>query len=116
MEKAAQAPAAGLEVRGFERVRASLIAVSGEHAGEEHPVDRPRWLLGRGPGVDAAIADPALHPCHAAIEFARGSFYLTDLSGAGAEVNGQPVGVERCELVHGDRIALGGQVFQLLID
>jgi len=104
-----------LEVRGFERVRASLIAVSGEHTGEEHPVDRPRWLLGRGPGVDATIADPELAPCHAAIEFARGAFYLTDLSsGAGARVNGSPV--ERCEVVHGDRIAVGRQIFQLLID
>lgn len=114
MEPARRARAASLEIRGFERLRASLIAVSGERAGEEHPVDRPRWLLGRGPGVDVVIADPQLDPCHAALEFARGAFYLTDLSGAGAEVNGQPV--ERCEVVHGDRIALGSQVFQLLID
>lgn len=104
-----------LQTRGFERVRASLIVVAGELAGEEHPVDQPRWVLGRGPGVDAAIEDQAISECHAAIEFARGAFYLTHLSeGPPTEVNGRPV--ESCEVVHGDRIAIGTHVFQMLIE
>lgn len=105
-----------LAAQGFERLRASLIVVAGGAApGEEHAVDQPRWLVGRGPGVDTAIADPDMAPRHAALEFQRGAFTLTDLSGGGATaVNGSPV--ERCEVRHGDRIAMGGHVFQLLID
>jgi len=38
---------------GFERFTASLIVVSGRGAGEEHVVERPCWLVGRGPCVDA---------------------------------------------------------------
>jgi len=100
---------------GFERFTASLIVVSGGYRGEEHVVAEPRWLVGRGPGVDAAFDDPEMSQRHAAIEFSRGRFQVTDLDSTnGTRVNG--TGVATSELAHGDRIEAGAHVFQILIE
>ena len=100
---------------GFERFTASLIVVSGRGAGEEHVVGRPHWLVGRGPGVDAAFDDPEMSQRHLRIEFARGRFHAIDLDSTnGTRVNG--VGIESAELAHGDRIQAGAHVFQILIE
>lgn len=99
----------------FERFEASLIVVAGGPDGEEHPVDRPRLVLGRGPGVDVAFDDPEMSQQHAAVEFAAGCFHVTDLGSTnGTRVNGAPV--ESCEVAHGDRIELGDHVVQILIE
>jgi pSer/pThr/pTyr-binding forkhead associated (FHA) protein len=100
---------------GFERYTASLIVVTGSGAGEEYLVERPRWLVGRGPGVDAAFEDPEMSQRHLRIEFARGRFQLIDLDSTnGTRVNG--TGVASAELAHGDRIQAGSHVFQILIE
>jgi pSer/pThr/pTyr-binding forkhead associated (FHA) protein len=100
---------------GFERYTASLIVVSGRGVGEEHVVERPRWLVGRGPGVDAAFEDPEMSQRHLRIEFARGRFHVVDLDSTnGTRVNG--TGVASAELAHGDRIQAGAHVFQILIE
>ena len=99
----------------FERYSASLIVVKGDGTGEEHVVARPRWLVGRGPGVDAGFADPEMSQRHLRIEFARGRFHAIDLDSTnGTRVNG--VGIESAELAHGDRIQAGAHVFQILIE
>ena len=100
---------------GFERFTASLIVVSGRGAGEEHVVGRPHWLVGRGPGVDAAFDDPEMSQRHLRIEFSRGRFHAVDLDSTnGTRVNG--TGVSSAELSHGDRIQAGAHVFQILIE
>jgi pSer/pThr/pTyr-binding forkhead associated (FHA) protein len=100
---------------GFERYTASLIVVSGSGAGEEHVVERPRWMVGRGPDVDAAFADPEMSQRHLRIEFAHGRFHAIDLDSTnGTRVNG--TGVATAELAHGDRIQAGRHVFQILIE
>ena len=100
---------------GFERFTASLIVVSGRGAGEEHVVGRPHWLVGRGPGVDAAFDDPEMSQRHLRIEFSRGRFHAIDLDSTnGTRVNG--TGVSAAELAHGDRIQAGRHVFQILIE
>lgn len=100
---------------GFERFTASLIVVSGGYRGEEHVVAEPRWLLGRGPGVDAAFDDPEMSQRHLVIEFSRGRFHATDLDSTnGTRVNGN--GVATSELADGDRIQAGAHVFQILIE
>jgi pSer/pThr/pTyr-binding forkhead associated (FHA) protein len=100
---------------GFERYSASLIVVSGSGAGEEHVVERPRWLVGRGPSVDAAFEDPEMSQRHLRIEFTRGRFHAIDLDSTnGTRVNG--TGVASAELAHGDRIQAGAHVFQILIE
>jgi pSer/pThr/pTyr-binding forkhead associated (FHA) protein len=99
----------------FERYTASLIVVSARGAGEEHVVERPYWLLGRGPGVDAVFDDPEMSQRHLRIEFARGRFHAIDLDSTnGTRVNG--TGIAAAELAHGDRIQAGAHVFQILIE
>jgi pSer/pThr/pTyr-binding forkhead associated (FHA) protein len=100
---------------GFERFTASLIVVSGRGVGEEHVLERPQWLVGRGPGVDAAFEDPEMSQRHLRIEFSRGRFHAIDLDSTnGTRVNG--TGVSAAELAHGDRIQAGRHVFQILIE
>ena len=100
---------------GFDRYTASLIVVSGESAGEEHVVERPRWLVGRGPDVDAGFDDPEMSQRHLTIEFSRGRFHAIDLDSTnGTRVNG--IGIASAELAHGDRIQAGAHVFQILIE
>jgi pSer/pThr/pTyr-binding forkhead associated (FHA) protein len=100
---------------GFERFTASLIIVSGGDTGEEHVVERPQWLVGRGPGVDAAFDDPEMSQRHLRIEFSRGRFHAVDLDSTnGTRVNG--TGIASAELAHGDRIQAGAHVFQILIE
>jgi pSer/pThr/pTyr-binding forkhead associated (FHA) protein len=99
----------------FDLYTASLIVVSGRGLGEEHVVERPQWLVGRGPGVDAAFDDPEMSQRHLRIEFLRGRFHAIDLDSTnGTRVNG--TGVSSAELAHGDRIQAGGHVFQILIE
>ena len=99
----------------FERYTASLIVVSGRGAGEEHVVERPHWLVGRGPDVDAAFEDPEMSQRHLRIEFSRGRFHAIDLDSTnGTRVNG--TGIAAAELAHGDRIQAGAHVFQILIE
>jgi serine/threonine-protein kinase len=103
------------DAAGFERYTASLIVVSGRSTGEEHTVDRPHWLVGRGPGVDMAFDDPEMSQRHLRIEFSRGRFHAIDLDSTnGTRVNGTAVAA--AELVHGDRIQAGAHVFQILIE
>ena len=100
---------------GFDRYCASLIVVAGDGTGEEHLVERPRWLVGRGPDVDAGFDDPEMSQRHLRIEFARGRFHAVDLDSTnGTRVNG--IGIESAELAHGDRIQAGAHVFQILIE
>ena len=99
----------------FERYTASLIVVAGVGTGEEHVVERPRWLLGRGPEVDVEFPDPEMSQHHLRIEFSRGRFHAIDLDSTnGTRVNG--IAVTSAELTHGDRIQAGGHVFQILIE
>jgi pSer/pThr/pTyr-binding forkhead associated (FHA) protein len=106
---------AGAGGEGFERYTASLIVVAGGSTGEEHIVESPRWLLGRGPEVDVAFSDPEMSQRHLRIEFSRGRFHAIDLDSTnGTFVNGTTVA--SAELAHGDRLQAGGHVFQILIE
>lgn len=99
----------------FARWEAALVVVEGGAEGSEHELRRRRVVVGRGPGVDLAFADPEMSQQHAAIEFEDGRFRLLDLGSTnGVFVNGESV-VER-ELAHGDRIGLGVHVFRLLLE
>jgi len=102
-------------IEEFDRYTASLIVVSGVCTGEEYVVARPRWLVGRGPDVDAGFADPEMSQRHLRIEFSGGRFHAIDLDSTnGTRVNG--IGIESAELAHGDRIQAGAHVFQILIE
>ncbi len=92
-----------------------MVAVSGGSAGTVLRILRELSTLGRGPGVDFALDDPALSRQHAAIEYAGDEFRIRDLGSTnGVLVNGRPVQVG--ELRHGDRVEIGSQTYQFLIE
>ena len=102
------------ETDSLEAWQASLIVVAGGPEGHELPLDRPRLVVGRGPGADLDFADDAMSQEHAALEFIAGRFHITDLgSVTGTQVNG--VTTDQRELCHGDRIGVGDVVVQILI-
>lgn len=99
----------------FARWEAALVVVEGGAEGAEHELRRRRVVIGRGPGVDLAFADPEMSQQHAAIEFEDGAFRVLDLG----STNGVYVNDERAderELAHGDRIRLGIHVFRILLE
>lgn len=95
--------------------QAKVVVVSGSATGKEFPLERARVTIGRGPGVDMVVNDPAMSRQHAAIEFTSGGFRIQDLGSTnGILLNGKPIQVG--EVGNGDRFGIGGQRFQLVIE
>lgn len=105
-----------LELNDFlSRHDPKLVVLEGADSGRHIPVHRPHQTLGRGPGVDLIMDDPTLSRQHAVIEFSDGHFHIRDLDSTnGVLLNGEPV--SESVIQHGDRIEIGGQVFQFLVD
>lgn len=94
---------------------ARLIVVRGDAAGAEFRLHRDRHMLGRGPGVDLAVDDPAMSRQHAAIEYAGGGFRVRDLGSTnGVHHNGR--NVQAAELSNGDRLEIGSQALQYVVE
>ena len=93
----------------------NLVQISGSAAGSQFTLEQEAYTLGRGEDADLVIDSEAASRKHAAIEFAGGNFRIRDLGSTnGVLVNGQPV--EAANLQHGDKIEIGGQVFQFIVD
>lgn len=94
---------------------ATLVEVAGGAEGNEHPLDRERLTVGRGPGVDIAFGDDLMSCEHAAFEWGRGGVCVVDLDSTnGTKVNGERVAARA--LAHGDRVEIGRHVFELLLE
>jgi pSer/pThr/pTyr-binding forkhead associated (FHA) protein len=105
----------GADADEFACWEAALVVVEGGAEGSEHELQRRRVVIGRGPGVDIAFADPEMSQQHVAIEFEEGGFRVLDLGSTnGLRVNGAQV-LEH-ELEHGDRISVGIHVFRILLE
>lgn len=92
-----------------------LVVVAGNDIGTHFRIAQERQILGRGPGVDLKIDDQAMSRQHASIEFDGQAFRIRDLGSTnGITVNGRVVQVS--ELTSGDRIEIGSQVFQYVVD
>lgn len=107
------------KVAGFDAFlsskRAKLVAISGDRLGDEFALQQERVMLGRGPNVDLAFDDSAMSRQHAAVEFVDQQFRVRDLGSTnGSRLNGKAVQVG--ELQHGDRIEIGSQELQLIIE
>lgn len=97
------------------RYDARLVIVRGEAAGSEFRLLRDRHLIGRGPGVDLAVDDPAMSRQHVAIEYAAGGFRVRDLGSTnGVHHNGRSV--QAAELANGDRLEIGSQALQYVVE
>ncbi|MEZ5065873.1 MAG: FHA domain-containing protein [bacterium] len=99
----------------WERFRPSLVVVEGSHAGATLELNPARALIGRGPGVDAEVPDPAMSRQHFVIEAAEDRWVLRDLQSTnGVMVNGKRV--DSVSLKHGDRVRAGDHEFQFLLE
>ena len=95
--------------------RAKLVIISGDRMGAEFTLERECVTLGRGPNVDLAFDDASMSRQHAAVEFVDQQFRVRDLGSTnGTRLNGNPVQVG--ELQHGDRLDIGSQQLQLIIE
>jgi pSer/pThr/pTyr-binding forkhead associated (FHA) protein len=88
-------------------VGACIRVLQGFYEGLELPVDRAWWVIGRGRGADAVLAEPTISRAHAAIGFAREEgFFVQDLGSTnGTLLNG--VRTLRTSLSDGDKIQMG---------
>src|SRR5262245_18856189 len=88
-------------------VGARVRVLHGFYEGLELPVDRAWWVIGRGRGADAVLAEPTISRAHAAIGFQPDEgFFIQDLGSTnGTLLNG--VRTERKVLVDGDQIQMG---------
>lgn len=97
------------------RYTAKVVTLSGAAMGAEFELDCPRVTIGRGPGVTVAFDAPTMSRQHAAIDYGREGFRISDLGSTnGITVNGKAV--QACEIRHGDRFEIGGEQFQLVIE
>jgi len=96
-------------------VRASLTVLTGVGVGQQFILEKPRTIIGRGPGVDIAIDDSALSRQHMVFEIRDGQFQVRDLDSTnGLMLNGRVVAA--AEVKDGDRIRAGAHEFQFLLE
>ena len=99
----------------LERFDATLVVERGTIAGDEHLLDRPKLVLGRGDGVDVRFEDSEMSAQHAMIEFTGEGFRVCDLGSTnGTRVNGLPVKAR--ELETGDRVEMGQHVLRFRLE
>jgi pSer/pThr/pTyr-binding forkhead associated (FHA) protein len=86
---------------------ASIGVMRGFYEGLELPIDRDWFVIGRGRGADAILADATISRAHAAIGYeADGGFFVQDLGSTnGTLLNGERH--KRCALRDGDTIQIG---------
>jgi pSer/pThr/pTyr-binding forkhead associated (FHA) protein len=84
-----------------------IRVLQGFYEGLELAIDRAWWVIGRGRGADAVLAEPTISRAHAAIGFqpAEG-FFVQDLGSTnGTLLNGART--QRAALADGDEIRMG---------
>lgn len=86
---------------------ASIEVLRGFYEGLELPIDREWFVIGRGRGADAILADATISRAHAAIGFdAAEGFFVQDLGSTnGTLLNGERQ--KRGALKDGDLIQIG---------
>jgi pSer/pThr/pTyr-binding forkhead associated (FHA) protein len=86
---------------------ASIEVMRGFYEGLELPIDRDWFVIGRGRGADAILADATISRAHAAIGYeASAGFFVQDLGSTnGTLLNGERQ--KRGALSHGDTIQIG---------
>jgi pSer/pThr/pTyr-binding forkhead associated (FHA) protein len=71
----------------------AAVSLSIYYAGERFPVNKDRFIVGRGKqSSDLTIKDPNVSRQHAMVEFLNGQYYMVDMGSTnGIEYNGQRV-------------------------
>jgi pSer/pThr/pTyr-binding forkhead associated (FHA) protein len=86
---------------------ASIEVMRGFYEGLELPIDREWFVIGRGRGADAILADATISRAHAAVGYEAGTgFFVQDLGSTnGTLLNGERQ--KRGALKDGDTIQIG---------
>ena len=85
-----------------------LVAMSGEHKGEDFRLREGQNSLGSAPDADVVIRDSTVSGKHASLRYKDGKFYLTDLDSTnGTYLNDRVETITREELKDNDVIRLG---------
>ena len=107
MSSVSAAPAAPAGIDGPVPAGAWVRVLRGFYEGLELPIDRAWWVIGRGRGADAVVAEPTISRAHAAIGFhSEEGFFVQDLGSTnGTLLNG--VRTQRGVLSDGDEIQMG---------
>jgi pSer/pThr/pTyr-binding forkhead associated (FHA) protein len=84
-----------------------IRVLRGFYEGLELPVDRAWWVIGRGRGADAVLAEPTISRAHVAIGYqSEEGFFVQDLGSTnGTLLNG--VRTQRAALSDGDELQMG---------
>jgi hypothetical protein len=85
-----------------------LVAMNGQHKGEDFRLREGQNIIGSGSGVEVALNDPAVSAKHASIRYRDGVFSLTDLDSTnGTFLNDGAEAIAREELKDNDLIRIG---------
>jgi len=89
--------------------KATLLVIQGPDQGTRFEIGEQPVDIGRGARNEVRILDTEVSRQHASIEFANGSFRITDQdSSNGTHVNG--VAIRSCDLSAGDQLQIGRSV------
>jgi len=85
-----------------------LVAMSGEHKGEDFRLREGQNILGTSPDADIVLKDNAACPRHCSIRYKDGTFFLIDLdSNHGTHLNDAEQPIARETLKDNDIIRIG---------
>jgi Inner membrane component of T3SS, cytoplasmic domain len=85
-----------------------LVAMNGQHKGQDFRLREGQNIIGSGSGVEVALNDPAVSAKHASIRYRDGVFSLTDLDSTnGTFLNDGTEAIGREELKDNDLIRIG---------
>ena len=94
---------------------ATLIGIGGPVSGQRFSVDKPHYRMGRSSNNDLRIsADDSVSGDHAYLRYEKGVLFLFDQGSLnGTFLNDQRITGTPLMVRHGDRIRLGGSVFEV---
>jgi pSer/pThr/pTyr-binding forkhead associated (FHA) protein len=85
-----------------------LVAMNGQHKGEDFRLREGQNIIGSGGGLDVNLNDQAVSAKHASIRYRDGVFSLTDLDSTnGTFLNDGVEPIARAELRDNDVIRIG---------
>lgn len=85
-----------------------LVAMNGQHKGEDFRLREGQNIIGSGGGLDVNLNDQAVSAKHASIRYRDGGFSLTDLDSTnGTFLNDGVEPIARAELRDNDVIRIG---------
>ncbi len=91
----------------------SIRVETGFYEGLEWPLDRPKFVVGRGRQADLALSEATMSRTHAALVYTEGEWFVEDLGSTnGTLLNGTRT--SRAPVRSGDEVQLGRLILRVL--